>query len=145
MNMTTTAAGPTVDADVEQIRRLAHDYAHAVDGGRLDGIVAVFTPDAVWDTSAVGGDVSQGLDEIRAYFAASAESLPATVHMTTNHIVDVDGDAATGTSYFHAVFLDAAGTRHEALGRYEDTYARTSDGWKVQRRIVQPLLAPSTA
>lgn len=145
--MVTTSAKSTVGSDVEQIKRLAHDYAHAVDGPVVDEIVGLFTPDCVWDLRALGGDVARGREEVRAYFAATAESLLGTVHLTSNHVVDVDvdGEAATGSSYFHAVFVDAAGVRHEALGRYVDEYARTSEGWKFQSRIVLPLLVPPAA
>lgn len=141
--MATATAGTSTATDTDQIKRLGHDYAHAVDTGDLDALVGLFAPDGLWDPSALGMDTAQGSDEIRAFFDANSKVFPASFHLTSNHVVDVDADTATGASYLHAFVLDAAGAKQEVLGRYVDEYVRTSDGWKFQRRALLPLLVPS--
>ncbi|MFD1210802.1 nuclear transport factor 2 family protein [Arthrobacter sp. GCM10027362] len=130
----------TVDADVEQIRRLVHEYSRAIDTFQLTGVVGTFADDAVWDMSALGAPQASGIDQVRAAFAALIDSLTACCHFTTNHLVDVDGDTATGTVYCHAFAVGADGSRAENLVLYSDDYTRTAKGWKFQRRTVTPLM-----
>ncbi|WP_336713842.1 nuclear transport factor 2 family protein [Arthrobacter sp. USHLN218] len=136
----------TVDVDVEQIRRLVHQYCRAIDTFQLSDVVGTFTDDAVWDMSALGASQASGIENVRASFAALIDSLTACVHFTTNHLVDVDGDTATGTVYCHAFAIGADGSRVENLILYTDDYTRTAGGWKFQRRTVTPLMpAEATA
>ncbi len=126
----------------EEIRRLTVDYGYFLDNGRIDALAELFTEDAVFDQRPTGLDVvSRGRDEIRAMMTAVYEQFEGTIHYCTNHRVDaVDGDTATGTCYFQAVSLLKVGARTEYLGRYEDTYRRTSAGWRFAARILVPQL-----
>ena len=130
------------DLDIEAIRRLTHEYSRAVDTFQLEEIVALFAADAVFDLRGFGApEEARGLDAIRASFTGLIESLTACTHLTMNHLIDVDGDKATGTIYCHAFVIGLDGSRDDNLALYEDTYIRTQGGWKFQHRSAKPLLA----
>ncbi|MFD1210801.1 nuclear transport factor 2 family protein [Arthrobacter sp. GCM10027362] len=134
------AATQCVDTDVEAIRRLTHEYSWAVDNARLDDIVALFTEDAEWDVTAFGMDTVRGSDALRAFYAGLIENTTHRCHLALNHRIDVNGDSAAATVYIHAFVTMPDGRRDESLGYYSDSYVRTGQGWKFQRRAAYPLL-----
>lgn len=133
----TILTGPATESDIEQIRRLAHSYAKAIDQGQVDDVVALFTADGIWDPRTIGMDVARGAHELRTGLNAVMERISETFHLTSNHVVDVTPNAATGTSYYHSFMIDAQGNRGESLGLFTDEYVRTPQGWKFQRRTIK--------
>jgi len=85
------------------IAELARAYWDAEESRDLDRIVAFFTEDAVW----VGprGVSLKGRDQIRTYYAASAEAYPG-LKVTIERVSGDDDEAAIEWS---AVFTDPAG------------------------------------
>ena len=65
-----------------------------------------------------------------------------TTHMMTNHLVEIDGDAATGevlcTARHQSVDPAAAGAITVII-RYVDRYARTDGGWRIADRRIHFL------
>jgi ketosteroid isomerase-like protein len=142
----TTEALQATDLDVEQIRRLTHDYAWAIDNSLLEDLVALFTEDAVFDMRGFGAPAeSAGREAVRDAFSAMIDSLGGCVHLTMNHLIDVDGDTASGRVYCHAFVVNPDGSRAENLALYEDAYSRTDSGWKFSSRVVTPMLAGAPA
>jgi ketosteroid isomerase-like protein len=136
----------STDLDIEQIRRLTHEYSWAIDNFQLEEIVELFVVDAVFDLRGFGAPAeARGHEEIRASFAGLIESLTACCHLTMNHIIDVDGDTARGTIYCHAFVIAPDGSRDDNLAIYEDSYIRTDEGWKFQYRSAKPLLPAAPA
>lgn len=144
---TTAAAAtrPGPETDVEDIRRLTHEYCRAVDSSRLDDVADLFTADAEWDTTDFGMGVVRGTTAIREFFAGLFHSTQHRCHLALNHMIEVDGDAASATVYLHAVVVMADGRRDESIGYYTDDYVRTPQGWKFRRRAAHPLLPPPPA
>ena len=128
--------------DLEAIRRLTYEYAMAVDTMQLDKLIDLFVPEAVFDPGPGGVPVMSDRDEIEAFFKATFEGSRNLYHLTSNHIIDVDGDTASGTVYYAASGVTADGARFGANGYYGDTYVRTADGWKFLRREAAALLDP---
>ena len=62
--------------------------------------------------------------------------------------IDPSPEGATGTSYFLRVSLGQGG-KPSALtggGVYRDTFVKTSEGWRIKKRTVQPAHSiPGTA
>lgn len=138
----TTEALQATDLDIGQIRRLTHDYAWAIDNFLLDDLVALFTEDAVFDMRGFGAPAeAAGREAVRGAFSAMIDSLGGCVHLTMNHLIDVDGDTASGKVYCHAFVLNPDGSRAENLALYDDVYVRTEDGWRFRSRVVSPMLA----
>ncbi len=128
--------------DLEGIRRLTYEYAMAVDTMQLDKLIDLFVPEAVFDPGPGGVPVMNDRDEIEAFFKATFEGSRNLYHLTSNHIIDMDGDTATGTVYYAASGVTADGASFGANGYYGDTYVRTADGWKFLRREAAALLDP---
>lgn len=128
--------------DIEAIRRLTYEYAMAVDTMQLDALIDLFVPEAVFDPGPGGVPVMNNREEIREFFKATFEGTTNLFHLTSNHIIDVDGDTASGTVYYAASGVTSDGAGFGANGYYSDTYARTADGWKFRRREAAALLDP---
>jgi len=114
----------------EEIRELVASYAHLADGGRFDGVVALFADDGVLR----GGDTpeARGHDAIRAFLTGTGSDLKSVTsmqlirHHVSNLRIELDGpDAARGTSYFFVV--TDRGPDH--WGRYRDEYVRRDGRW----------------
>jgi len=118
--------------DLEEIRDLARRYAHCVWQGDAAGAAALFAEDGEMDT----GDRPpiRGRAQIRASYEEIFQS-QAFRPMIHNHVVDLDGETATGTCYLD-VRADLYGVDKVGLGSYQDRYVRTTDGWKfLSRRL----------
>jgi ketosteroid isomerase-like protein len=128
-------------SDTEAIVRLTHDYAFYNDTFDLDALVALFVDGAYFDMQPAGLDRYDGVPAIREFFERERRALSHVVHFTSNHRVDVDGDEATGTAYFHAIGITRrAGAENQARGYYDDQYVRTAAGWRFRSRRSVPLL-----
>jgi hypothetical protein len=134
------AAVDTAVTARDDIATLIHRYAELLDGGDVDGVVAMFSR-ATW-RSAATGTVLRTPEELRAVYAQLVPadgSPPRTRHLMHNLIVEVDdavADAAARCSY---TVLEGgepgAPVRILLVGRYEDRYARDADGWYLTDRV----------
>jgi ketosteroid isomerase-like protein len=127
--------------DFRAIEQLTHRYARYVDTEQLDMLVELWVEGGIFDPS---GDQSSprcvGKTEIRAFFEQVFESLQAGSHHISNHMVDIDGDRATGICYWIAKGLAANGQLVGGAGYYDDKYARVDDEWRFSSRTVMPFL-----
>ncbi len=135
-----------VAAELE-IRNVLARLAQLADAGDLDGYLALLTGDIVWAMPAsphVGLTASErrGRDEIargaRERTTAGLQGPGSdTMHTVTTTSIRVDGpDEATALSSF--VFWTTTSTTPTptSVGRYEDTFRSTDEGWKLARRTV---------
>jgi 3-phenylpropionate/cinnamic acid dioxygenase small subunit len=122
----------------EQIRDAIARYAHCVDGGRFDDLVALFTPDGVLEVE--DEPAHRGRDAIRAFVTATGRDLaagtgaPRIRHHVSNVLIETESrDRARARCYFLAV------TDHGAdhWGRYLDDLVRTDDAWRFAHRRVR--------
>ena len=109
-------------------------YATAIDTRDWDMFAALFTPDAVWEYRA-GGERHTGPDKIADRVRPTIDQLDATQHLLTNHVVAVDGDAATHTCYYMAQHL-RGDRRFLAAGRYTDELRRVDGRWLISARAL---------
>ena len=125
----------------ESIRDLFARYNASGDSGRFDEMLALFCEDAVLEAQ---GRVYRGKAEIRGLFEGAAESTskgqdvapsrPRFIrHHTATHRIDLlNGDEATGRSYYQV--LTDHGLDHS--GRYVDRYRREGERWLFVHRKV---------
>lgn len=128
--------------DREEIIRLRARYCNVNDGGwdgmpthhDIDALVNMFTPDGVWDGGPRIGVRAEGHDQIRALFN-HFRAVEFLIHNVMNPIIDIDGDTAHGD--WHAIITSTAGSGPDrqamwVLGKYEEDYLRTPEGWKIK-------------
>lgn len=121
--------------DIEAIRKLKAAYCAACDDDHDgDAVAVLFVPDGVWEHQ--GRQRSVGTETIANYLLGirHAKIMKRSAHQVFNPVIDVDGDSATGAWRF--LMMYTATTEPESfvriIGRYEDTYLRTADGWRFQ-------------
>lgn len=70
----------------------------------------------------------------------SLHGFDATLHMTSNYVISIDGDQATCTSYVNAMhFLNEGGTEYQAhaCGTYVHGLVRVDGVWKIRSAVFQ--------
>jgi hypothetical protein len=114
-------------ADVEAgVRAAIARYAHAVDDGRPDDLVATFCPEGTADIP--GSGVVTGTDALRAFFSGLRPGGQSR-HLVVNILVtDWDGDHAAAVSDVIVLGRPAGGKWSvQLVGRYNDTLHRHHD------------------
>jgi hypothetical protein len=126
--------------DRQHILERLYKYCDLLDCGRpQDVAVEVFTDDVVEDHGE-GLPVHHGAAALVEYLTKALEPFAGCMHLLTNHVISVDGDHATSTSYYlalHWFAQDGVGAREAdwiSAGRYVDSWRRTPQGWRVEAR-----------
>lgn len=132
-----------MNRDLDEIRRLADDYCWYADTHDVDGLLSLFTADAVMDAEAVGFGILTGQKELRGFYEQIIPLHEYSQHLSGTHRIDLNGDSAEGTSYYlmHGAVKDAGPI--SAAGYFQDRYVRTSEGWRISSRTGVPLIPPN--
>ncbi len=121
----------------DQIRDLVLRYCRAVDRRDYAALAELYHDDAVDDH---GGMFSGSASEFLAWLPSILETMQATAHMVTNHLIEVDGDYAEGEVSTIAYHLtkDEQGEDSEIVigGRYLDRYERRDGQWRFAHRKI---------
>ncbi|MHC0055774.1 nuclear transport factor 2 family protein [Actibacterium sp. D379-3] len=127
------------------LTKLCHDFAFYMDYQRYDDLVALFTPDALFDRIM---HVHNGQDEIMAGLKARPAT-QVTRHVSTNfHFEHVSADEVRGVIYNMSYFgfMTEEGTLPVAYAgagmmlEFHDRYLRTPEGWRIAERVARPVL-----
>jgi 3-phenylpropionate/cinnamic acid dioxygenase small subunit len=135
-----------VEAELE-IRNLLARLAQLADTGETDEYVSLLTADVVWSMPAnptMGLPASErtGHEEIaagqRERISAGLQGPESnTMHAISTLSIHFDDDhVATARSYFSYWGDTATTPTVRSVGRYVDTMRRTSNGWKLARRVI---------
>lgn len=133
--------------DTEEIRALLARYCHLCDARTDTSFVReIFTEDAV-DDHGLFGQVFRGWAELEDMYQRSSEFLEKAAHFVTNQQIEVTGDTATGRSYVQCYTWlresshlgNVRPADYVFVGDYDDTFARTPDGWRIKTRLMRPL------
>jgi ketosteroid isomerase-like protein len=151
---------PSTDWDDKlAIREVLERYMRYNDDGALDRLIALFADDAIYQ---VTGRVLRGHAEMREFLGHAGGFIdgrplwtqpgelykqPRSVHVSSNPIIDVDGDHATAESDFVVVSRDADGRAGiDLVGRYRDRLRRHQDGrWLIHKRTGVSTARPGEA
>ena len=132
------------EADIVLLKQLGYRYAYALDGCELEPFLDVFTPDARLriyhpDAEAPFADFT-GHEQMRIIPGRMRDMFAQTMHVMSNHLVEVDGDEARGTVLCTARHLtkDRENSMNVMI-RYVDAYRRTAEGWKIADRQIRFL------
>lgn len=133
--------------DRHAIRRVVDDYARCADRIDNEGLAALFAPDGVLRICERGNPEPVRQRNGRAEISAAIKGLSrydVTMHLVSNHYVEIDGDTATGESYCRASHIrpveggaDGARENYVMNIRYLDRFVRLSEGWRIAERELQ--------
>jgi uncharacterized protein (TIGR02246 family) len=137
------------------IREVIEQYMRWNDDGDFAAIVGLFAEDA---TFQFFGRVLVGRDAIAEFFAGvfpappvhwteggSLFVQPRSIHISSNPIITISGDAATAETDFQVVQRNADGQAHVTLvGRYRDRLRRdvATGGWLIECRTGVSVARP---
>jgi uncharacterized protein (TIGR02246 family) len=119
---------------VQDIRNLIAAYAHAIDDGRTEDVVATFCPDAT--VVIPGYDDLHGGDAIRTAYEGMVPRRPQR-HVVANTLVTVDGETASATSDLLVLGKGESGWAVRFVGRYRDELRHTEKGWRFAARTLE--------
>jgi hypothetical protein len=128
--------------DVIEIINLINLYPVAVDTLRFDLFDRIFTDDP--EVSFGGPAAWTDLAALKRDFETIHRPFEATLHVTTNHQVIVNGDRANCISYVHGRFVRQVaegGNMFESAGWYDDALVRTPAGWRIATRTCRSVWA----
>lgn len=129
-------------ATYQACARLTAAFAVYVDQRRYGDLVNLFTEDCVFDRP---GALLKGRDEIHAFMARRPANT-VTRHTCTPPVLDqITAQSANGITYltFFEGEISAEGQgaiKHIAVAEYRDQFKRTSEGWRIARRHVVPIM-----
>ena len=128
----------------QQIKNLIYRYAELIDEGNLAGVAQLLGrarflgPDGVEQAS--GPAAIEAL--YRSFTRLYDDGTPLSHHVTTNVIIEVEGDTAAARSYFTVLQATSELPLQPIMaGRYIDTFARDEQGWYFSSRQMMPRLA----
>lgn len=128
--------------DKDEIRDLIAKYAQGADNFDADMYMSVFTPDFEIEFSNFGVS-ARGMAEWREALASDklrpliAYHRETSTHITSNEVIDVNGDEATGFIHCVAHIIGTKdGEPYSTLHglTYEDRYRRIQGLWKICHR-----------
>lgn len=127
--------------DRAAIAALTARYNAAFDAMDVEGWVATFTADGAFELEHPRQTVPEtaGRDRLRRMQEAIGYG---TVHITSDHLIELDGDAATQRCT--ALLAGRSAGRETGsvvfanTGRYRDELVRTAEGWRFRRRTWIP-------
>jgi ketosteroid isomerase-like protein len=126
--------------DAEAIRNLKAHYAALCDRQYdADGIAALFTEDASWDSPGLGR--FEGREAIRGFFRGASGIFSFAIHYSLNGHIEVEGDTARARWYLFMPCTVADGNR--AMWRASidhETYARVNGTWMFSSKRSEPLM-----
>ena len=123
--------------DIEKAMR---HYAVGLDERRWEEWDLAFSADAAIDFTPMGGK-RESPAQMRERLSKPDPTWLFAQHPLYNTTISLDGDAATAFSHFQMETGRRAETEGEIVrvsggGSYEDTLARTDDGWRIVERKV---------
>jgi ketosteroid isomerase-like protein len=110
-------------------------YCYAVDRlDDVDGLLALFVPDAVLDFTRIGLPLMNGHGEIRRFFDGVFRDMSHHAHYISNFRPEAyDGTTAAMSAYVHAFGRSKDGNSVEVHVQYRFECVRTAAGWKARR------------
>ena len=121
-------------SDKDEIRELLARYCFALDADRFEEMAALFTPDGVWETVFGTGSGRAGIVAQARSIATGAR--PPRIHLTTNIVIDLDGDTATARSNWALIQNSPAGPAIGSGGAYLDRLVKVAGQWFFAHRTI---------
>jgi len=128
--------------DREAIRELLAVYCFHLDAGEQEQMAALFTEDGTWETAFGTGTTRPGIvAQLRKIAALSTGPRPRRAHLTTNIVIDLNGDTATVRSNWTVIENSATGPRISSGGEYRDQLVKQGGKWLFKHRKIDRFVA----
>lgn len=128
--------------DREAIRELLAVYCFHLDGGEHEAMAALFTEDGTWETAFGTGTTRPGIvAQLRKIAALSSGPRPRRAHLTTNIVIDLNGDTASVRSNWTVVENSTSGPRISSGGEYRDQLVKQGGTWLFRHRKIDRFIA----
>jgi hypothetical protein len=119
------------------VHDVMHRYALAIDTKTWSLLETVFADRLTADFRSFGskqvfeGPAAEWVEILRS----TLEGMDATQHLMGNHLYDITGDRARGTTYIQARHVcqnDWGGNTYTVGGHYTVEMLRRSEGWRIE-------------
>lgn len=117
----------------DEIRELSARYSHGNDKSDPDLFMSIWADDARWQPDPRAG-WHEGLEAIRARQQQNWDSGSEALHVTTNHLIDVTADHATGVVDVLVLTSDGLGSWARITATYTDEYVHRGGRWAIASR-----------
>ena len=113
------------------ITELKARYCRCLDTKDWAGYAAVYTEDAVLDTTGSGGARVEGREALVAYVRSSISEDTITTHHVHQPEISVDGDEATAIWAMQDRNVWPTGRKLLGLGHYHERYRCVGGEWRI--------------
>jgi hypothetical protein len=120
--------------DYEKISILIGRYSQLGDDGNPSARADLYCADGTY--TAPDGTSVVGREAIRERTVLAPRSGAKGMHITTNLVLAIDGDTASGTLDFLHFRDTADGLQPNVMGRFEDRFKKVDGQWLFQSRCV---------
>jgi hypothetical protein len=124
--------------DRQAISEILSLHGHIFDGGHLDRLEEIFTPEVVYDLSDVGVGTFEGIEAVRSGALKLGAGNPVAHHVTNVVITSEEDDLVTARSKGLMIMANGA----FASVTHLDTLRRHNGGWRISRRAVLAQRTP---
>jgi ketosteroid isomerase-like protein len=118
---------------IAEIKELTARYCLHVSRNEGQAVVDLFTYDGVLDGSSAGMGVISGRAALLEFYEESVTTAEESLPFIHNHIIEIDGDRASGTCALEARF-SRGGRSITTAGHYQDTYRLEGGRWLFAER-----------
>jgi hypothetical protein len=131
--------------DRTDIADVLYRYSSSVDSFDTAGVRSTLADD-IWAQYG-NGDPVEGGDRLAAWIAEATATVIWQHHLLNVYHITLDGDQAKTLSYLtsYQVFEENPDAAIILVARYHDELRRTSDGWKISKRVMELLWGESKA
>ena len=121
----------------EGVRAVLAAYAHALDDGRTEDVVATFCPDGTVELPGMGTHV--GHDALRAAYTSWQPRRPQRHLVLNTHVTEWNDHEATAISDVVFILQGRAGWAIQLVGRYHDVLHHDDDAgaWRFHHRAAE--------
>jgi len=126
--------------DKNAIREVLAKYCFRLDADQFEDMAALFTEDGTWDTAFGKGTGRAGI-VAQARSIATGSPRPRRAHLTTNIVIELNGDTATVQSNWAVVQNSDAGPKISSAGAYADQMVKQGGRWYFRYRKIDRYIA----
>ena len=113
------------------LQQLMGRYVDAANRRDGEAWAATWAEDGCW--SLMGMEV-EGRTAILGLWQQVMAGFDFALLAPSSHVIEIDGDTATGHWYLQEFTRDLEGAAMQAVSRYSDRYSRIDGAWYFQRR-----------